>query len=205
MSTLLGRYNSLPRVARWAILAGAGFAAYFLIVEPVLDQRGAFQVKADEKAKQLASSHSGSNEAEVANSELRTGVTRFGVPELPGAPAERSQAFTKRLASVLQSHGVRDHTSTVKEMPLASSTLASTFGTDYRVDRLVTELQFDASPETFMGVLADLERAPEVAAVSRVQLRKFAPAANSRSSPPRIVKVSLSVEAWQLVRKGRSR
>jgi len=205
MSALAERFRAIPRAARWAIAAGAAFAAYFLIVEPVLDSRTALTVRGDDKAKQLAAARSGSADAESAETDLRTGIARFGVPELPGPPIERSEALTRRIASVLQSHGIRDHTSTVKESPLSSTSLAGVFGAEYRVDRLITELQFDASPETFMGILADLERSPEVAAVSRVALRKSAPAAGSRSSSSRSLKATIAVEAWELVRKGRAR
>lgn len=205
MSTLADRYRALPRAVRWAVIAGLAFVGYFVVVEPILEKRAAFEVKADEKAKQLAAARSGTGDAEVAETDLKTGVTRFGLPQLPGPPAERADALTRCIATVLQTHGVRDHTSTVKETPLSSGALSSAFGADYRVDRLITELQFDASPEVFMGVLADLERSPEVAAVSRVQLRKSTPAPGAKSSSSRLVRASIAVEAWELVRKGKTR
>jgi hypothetical protein len=195
----------MPRAARWGLWAGVVLAAYFLVIEPVLDATNTLNERADKAQRRVIESRSAGEAALVAEGDLKAGVPRFGLPKLPGEPKERSEALTRRIASILQSRGVRDHTSTVKESPLPTGPLTGAVGADYRVDRLVTELQFDASPETVAGVVADLEKAAEVAAVSRVQLRKGVATPGAKGPAPRLLKATIAVEAWELVRKGRAR
>lgn len=200
--TIAERFRSLPRSARWLIWGALGLLAYFVIVEPIVERTSRLRILADSRAGQLAKAHSGAVVLAAAQSDIKAGVQRFGMVELPGEPKERSEAFSRRVGEILQAHGVRP-TSTVKETPLGNGPLLGALGSEYKVDRLVTELQFDASPATVAAVLADLERAPEVAAVSRVQVRKAGPQGDRPVG--KVLRTTIAVEAWQLVRKAKTK
>lgn len=216
MKRLTARYASLPRAARWLLLGGVAIAAYFAVVEPVLDATARLNAECSAKMARLDSAARDRAADGSVESDVKLGVQRYGMVAMPGAGKDRSEALNRRIAQVLMAHSVRDVTTTVKETPLSGSTLARELGTsgdggtDLRVDRLVTELQFEASPETVAAVVADLERSPEITAVSRLQLRKAAGGTGgggngAKVASSRLVKAVVAAEAWQTVRKGRSR
>lgn len=175
--------------------------AFYGIIDPALGLAQKWNVSAQAKLERLSRSGREAAELSEAEGDIKNGVLRFGVVALPGAAKERSDALNRRVGQVLRSHGVTDHTSSVKEMPLGSASFDQQFGSDVRVERLVTELQFEASPDSVAAVLADLERSPEIAAVSRVQIRKASANGQEKKSSSRTVRATLAVEAWQVVRK----
>jgi hypothetical protein len=118
----------------------------------------------------------------------------------PGDPRERADAFNRRINEVLKSRGVTDHTGTTRTISLATGPVNTALdASGQRVDRFIRELQFEADPETLASVLADLDRSPEVAAISKVQARK------AEEGGGRLLRATVSVEAWVLARKGGSR
>lgn len=213
MKGLIARFAALPRAARWLVLGGVAIAAYFAVVEPVLDATAKLDAAYALKLARLEAAARDHATDSSVESDVKLGVQRYGLVSMPGAPKDRSEAVNRRIAQVLMAHSVRDVTTTVKETPLSGNTLARELGpsgdggVELRVDRLVTELQFEASPEAVAAVVADLERSPEITTVSRVQLRKAAAGggSGSKSSSSRLVKAVVAAEAWQTVRKGRSR
>lgn len=205
MSTAAERFRSLPRAVRWLGVFVLLLAGYFLVCEPVIDLTNKVSARADDKAAKLAAAESNVETLSAAYGDVKSGLQRHGPILLPGEPKARSEALNKRINAVLQSHSVRDHTATAKEVSLSPGPLAKAIGETNTVERLVMELQFEASPETVAAVLADLERSPEVSMVSRFQVRRSTPASGGKSSGPRTLKATLAVEGWQLVRKGRTR
>lgn len=201
--TATERFTALPRVVRWLLWAVLGLGAYYFVIEKVVEKTSALNALATIKADRLARIEAGAAALDSAQSGVNAGVQRFGLVALPGDAKERSEAFSKRVAEILHARSVHDHTSTVKDTPLGAGPLLASVGADYRIDRLVTELQFDASPETVAAVLADLERAPEVTCVSRVQVRKAT--AQGGKSGGRMLKTTIAAEVWQLVRKAKTR
>lgn len=196
MSALLARLRALPRAAQWGVWAALALVAYFAIVEPTLELRAAWASKADDKSQALVALARGTREGD----EVELGIRRFGVVKPPGDPRERADAFNRRINEVLKSHEVTDHTGTTRTISLTTGPLNSALdASGQRVDRFIREIQFEAAPETLAAVLADLERSPEVAAVSKVQVRK------SEEGGGRLLRATVSVEAWVLARKGGSR
>lgn len=224
MKGLIARFAAMPRAARWLILGGVGIGAYFALVEPVLDATAKLNAACASRLARLETAARDHPTDSSVESDVKLGVQRYGLVSMPGAPKDRSEALNRRIAQVLMAHSVRDVTTTVKETPLSGNALARELsaggsggaasaesGSDIRVDRLVTELQFEASPETVAAVVADLEKSPEIATVSRLQVRKAVASGGggggngSKGSSSRLVKAVIAAEAWQTVRKGRSR
>ena len=196
--TIADRFQSLPRAARWGILAGGAFVSYFVIVEPVLDVINRANSAADDRAGALSTLAKGATEG---TSEVALGIRKFGDIALPGDPETRSVALNRRVSDVLKKHNIKESTSTQRTMPLGQGPLKDVYGDTDRIDRLIREVVFDATPEDIAGVIADLESAPEVAAISRVQIRR----GDNKDTAGRILKATVAAEAWEVVKKGRGR
>lgn len=201
MSGLLASIQNLPRAARWGLVAALGVGVYFLAIEPILDSMNRYNGDADTKAATLASHAKSAAELKSDAEQIALGVSRYGDVEEPGDPEKRALEFNRAIDEVLDKNGVREHTSTTRTSPMGSGPLAARAGAEFRVDRLIKDIQFNSDPETAAAVVADLERSPVVATVSRLQIRQ----ADSRDKAVRQVRVSLAVEAWMLARKGKAR
>jgi hypothetical protein len=194
MNRLADFYRGLPRAGRWGLLALAGLLAYFGVVEPVVDKTGALNARAEARARAIAEVRAGG-----ATAAADLGLRQFGVVEPPGDPRERAVAFDRRVLEVLEKHSVERHTSNTKTAPLAPGPLLAALApANQKVDRRIREIQFETTPETLAAVIADLERIPEVAAVSRVQIRKA-------DDGGRTLRATVAAEAWTLARKGANR
>lgn len=201
MSALIARFTSLPRVTRWALIAGAFIAAYFLIIEPALDRTNQLTAKANAKAVAISAYEKNRALLTAADSAVKLGVTRYGVVEPPGDAEARPIEFNRMIDSLLDEHGITGASSTSRTVPLGNVPLSLAYGQDFRVDRLVRELQFEAEPEALTSFLADVERRPLVTTVSRLNVRADE-GRDARNAGKRAVRVSLAVETWLLVRKG---
>jgi hypothetical protein len=196
MTRLLASIRAMPRALQWGLAAVIGLIVYFAAVEPALEARAGLAGEADRKADALLALAHGTRESD----EIALGIRRFGSVAPPGDPRERADAFNRRVNDILDTHKVTDRTGTTRTIPLAQGPLSSALEAGgQRVDRVVRELQFEASPETLAAVVAELERSPEVAAISKVQARK----ADEESG--RVLRTILTVEAWVLARKGAAR
>ena len=197
MSNLADKFRSLPRAGRWGACAVALLAAYFIVVEPVIDRINRVNSKADDRAGALvALTHDPSGSA----ADIALGVRKFGEVLLPGDEQIRSVAFNRRVTSILEKHKIQDN-STTRKMPLGQGPLKEDYGDVNRIDRLVREVQFEGTPESIAAVISELESAPEVAAVSRIQIRH----GDQKDTAGRVLKASVTAEAWIVSEKGRSR
>jgi hypothetical protein len=190
------KVRGLPRAARWGLFAGVVILAYFVVVEPIVDSINATNAKAEDREGALFAL--ARDPISSQSSEFALLVKKFGTVELPGDPETRPVAFNRRVVEILGKHKIKD-SSTTRIMPLGAGPLKDAYGETNRIDRQVREIQFDATPEDIAAVIAELESAPEVAAISRVQLRR----GDQQDSAARLLKATISVEAWVVSRKGR--
>ncbi|MDX2146246.1 MAG: hypothetical protein SFZ23_01890 [Planctomycetota bacterium] len=197
-ASLRQRWDRLPRATRWLTAFLLFVALYFALVEPAIDARQRWSTRADSIEARLASLSTSDGVPSEVRSDLAAGVRRFGEPPLPGDPRAASESLTRRITSVLLEHDVREHTATSREVPVASGPLVSSLGTEARLKRLIREIQFVATPEAVASIIAALERSPDVASVSRVQLRKQGGARSEGD----VVRAVVAVEAWAASRQG---
>lgn len=201
--SLIARFNSMPRAARWLAVFGVGLAAYFLAIEPALDATIRMNSSSDLLESRLHGASSSDQGFVAALGQVESGLQRFGMVNLPAESTAGSEAFNRRVAEILKDHGVRDSTASDREVPVASGPLTQAYlPENLRLDRLVKDLQFETTPDDVARVIADFERAPEIVAVSRVQITKLQ---SGRGVPAGTVRANITVEAWKLSRKGRAR
>jgi hypothetical protein len=196
-ASLVERIAGLPRVAKIALGAGVFAALYFAVVEPAVDaiNRDAGRSASSEAA--LVEYARSGGKLKAAGDTVSRGVREFGEVALPGDAQSRPSEFNSAVDAVLSTHGVEGVTSTSRTAPMGNGPLTRYLGTGQRVDRVMKELSFSATPEAFHAVLADLERTPLVASISRVQVRQ----GDDREKADRLLKVSLSLETWTMNRK----
>jgi hypothetical protein len=201
VSDVISAFMNLPRAARWGLCAAVGVGAYFLLLEPIVDRVRMLSSASDSKAATLASHAKSSKALEDDAQKVALGVRRFGDVMEPGDPEQRALEFNRAVDEILKKNGVREHTSTTRTTPMGPGPLVARAGAEFRIDRLIKDIQFNSEPEVAAAVIADLERTPVVATVSRLQIRE----ADSRDKSARQVRVSLAAEAWMLARKGKAR
>ncbi len=201
MSGIAATFSKMPRAARWGLLAAIGIGTYFVVIEPLLDHLNRLSAASDSKAATLASHAKSAKQLEQDAERVALGVRRYGEVLEPGDPEQRALEFNRAVDEILKNNGVREHTTTTRTSPMGPGPLVARVGAEFRIDRLIKDIQFMSEPEQAAAVIADLERTASVATVSRVQIRQ----SDTRDKTSSQVRVSLAVEAWLLARKGKSR
>lgn len=202
MEGLLQRWKALPRAAQWLLVTGAIAVVYFAAVEPALDASASYSARADVLQAGLDRTRDRRAEDSASGRALALGAARFGAPLLPAAPGatgadDRGAALNARIESILRDRQLRALSIKARTpVPLGRDVLADVVGPDEQAQRLVIDLDFEAEPQAAMAVIADLERAPEVASIGRISLRRL------DREGQRVVQVSVSPEAWIIARKG---
>lgn len=196
MSALLTRWNALPRAARWMILLLLALGAYFGVVEPALDWRARAALRADALEAGLRRGAERAAQDAAATSAIALAASRFGQP-LPPAGEERLRALNDRVESIFRSASVTGLTIRSRTpSTLARDTSAGLAPPGRQVQRIVLDIEFEAAPETAAEIIAALERAPEVAAVGRITMRRI-----DRDTSRRVA-VSIAPEAWVIAQQG---
>ena len=198
-SPIVRRFLELPRAARWLVAFGLAMVAYFAIVEPVIDVTLRIGERADRQRQKLEAYDRRLDLVSRESTELALGLRRFGDVAMPGAPERRPGELNARIAQILRANDVSGHTTRASAGTLRPGPLSEITGEGGRIGTRVTEIQFTASPEQVVRVLADLEQSPVVAAITAVDL---APADDRRT---RTVEATITAEAWTLPERGASR
>ncbi len=178
---------------RWAILFAAALGLYLLVVEPMLEHAAARSVAAERAAERLEEVRRQSGAIQEAEATIAMGVARFGGVLMPEAGSGRDRVVSEKIRRILADRGVRDsRISQQRGTELKGPAVQEMVGGDrYRVERVVFSVEVTDEAATVMGVLADVERLPEVAAIGEVTLRKV-----SRDEDR--VQLVMSPEAWVL-------
>jgi hypothetical protein len=193
----LAYYRSLPRAARWAFWALAGLLAYFVAVEPLVGLYSKLSHRAGAEAAMLVGFDKSRRQADDALASVATGISRYGEVAPPGDPDARPDAFGRKVAQILTTHGVKDQKTTTRSSTLGKGPLLDSLGQGAQVMRYGIEMQFDATPERVAAIVADLERTAEVAAVTKVQIRR------NDDDRSRSVHATISAETWLLSRRSK--
>lgn len=196
MNALWYRYRALPRSLRWLAICGVFVLISFVVIEPVLVKTTAYSMEADKLAASLREkSQTRARTADAAGQiEQLTGL--FGRPALPADRGQRSTALEKRINAIFGEHHVSNQRTTYKEpAALPGEAPRSLAGPKERLERLAADLTFETDIPTLMAILSKLEQAPEVCSVSKVSVRKIAPAGRSREKDGP-VQVNLTAETW---------
>lgn len=195
---LAARWSALPIRWRWLIgIAGAVvlFVLYSDLIYPIAER---WNAEGDRIEKILDEAEG--NRAQLPRS-LEDTVEALGPIRVPRSEAEGSLALAETITAAIGNHPVTkfslDARAGSKLPPAALREIVSASG--QRVERVVGEVGFTATPEQAAAIISELEASPDVESISRLRVIKSKDA-------DRKVEVKMTVEAWILTgRGGRSR
>lgn len=196
-SGVIGAYRSLPRSARWLVVAALGIGAYFAILEPVVVATVEANARVQAMTARIRSVQAMGRQADDDMQAIAMGERMHGPMTTPGPRGERASALNRAVDSALREAGVSGARTQTIEQNLADGPATQHFGGRGSLVRLVSTVSFDASPEAFSRVLGALESSPDVAGVSRVIVRRG-------GDGSRTVSATLTVEAWALGAQARA-
>lgn len=191
-------YRAMPRAVRWGVLFALGLGVYFGAVEPIIGFTQGIFDQADRNHYSIQDAVKRAEQREAADSQMATGVARFGEVHLPAEQSARSKELTDRIDAVMKSRGVSDwRLSTRRPTPLGRDVLSTVLSPTQEVQRLVFEVTIEGPPDVVMGVLGDLEKSPEVVSIGEVTLRTI--------EDKKRVNAVLLPETWIIAEKGARR
>ena len=195
-SGLALRWSETPRVVKWALLAAAVLALYFAAL-PALDKLNDWNTRADNLARALSDKAKVRQETLSGAKLVEQATGMFGRPKPPERTSDTRGRLERRINQVFAVHKVQSQRTQYDEpAPLGEVDGAhSLMATGERLDKLVVKLTFETDMETLAAILKELESSPEIALVSRVNLKKQQPTGRRRDEPGALA-VVLTAEAW---------
>lgn len=196
---LLARFRELPRALQWAMYGLLAMGAYFGVVEPLLDRTGEMGGRASALEASLRTYAASKGKLDAAVSTTKGGERVFGEIALPAELSKRSTEFSSAIDEIMRRHSIQNVTSGSRNTVLEKGPLVEYFraGNQQRVEKLVKDLTFLATPEQFAAALADLEREPLVTTISRVGVRQT----DGQDRFNRMLRVNIAAESWVVVKK----
>lgn len=174
-ASLAARYAALPRAARWGLWFIAAMIAYFVIIEPMLNLTALAKGKADLARTKVAALETRLGSLERAQGELATAISDLGAIMPLGEQDELTAQLRSRITAVLVAHGfiAWDLTQARPNTVPRGLLDADAVPTGRTVVRAGFDITLEGSPDAVLGVLADLEQAPEVTLIRQTTLRRL--------------------------------
>jgi hypothetical protein len=195
VNTLRARWAALPRSGKWLTIFVAFLLAYFAVLEPLMGLNTRLVEQADRIEASLRDRTLSAEKIENTRGSTESAISAFGKPTPPAETAraqDRFAAMERKVTEVLTRHTVTERRRATREMiPLSDQRNAT--GPAANLSRAGLELQIECDSEAMMNVLRDLERAAEVSAISRVDVRRISD--NNRRGGGTL-QVTLLVETW---------
>jgi len=201
VNALRTRWKSLSFVMKAVVAGAATLVVYFLVVEPVVTNVSTWNMRAEGDEAKLRDYAKEETRLKAAQNDVNLGTLRFGELAPPGDAQTRPLEFGEALDAILRRHSITDVTASTRTKPMPAGPLAKHYEATHRVEAHVRELTFTATPENFAAALADVERSPLVANISRLQIRQGDP----EQLTERLLRVNMSVETWVLEKKEKGR
>lgn len=192
--SLKEQFKQMPRVLQWAAVAALGLVLYLVYTSVIRPQADAWNRQADAIISQVEQVHEGERIIrEFRNPALmRDVVMHYGPVQTPGGGDDGASALHTLVNEVIEQHPLTDPSFDLRRGgSLKKTALPTITRGGGRVDRLVGELNFDATPQATIAIIGDLESRAEIESITRVDLTKIGAGR---------VRVRLTIDAW--VRRG---
>lgn len=197
--SLWAKFVALPFVVKFALAAVVVAGAYFGIVEPVLERSSEMAGKASALEASLETYAQSKSKLDAAADAVRLGERQFGVLAVPEDPSKRSTEFSSAVDGVMKKHQIDGVTSSNRNTSVDKGPLVNQIPATNRVEKIVKDLTFLATPEQLAGALADLEKEPLVTSISRVSARQ----SDGQERFDRKLRCSIVLETWVIVKKSK--
>jgi len=184
--SLVDRFLALPVSWRWGAAAGAGLLIWLFTTDYVWATARDLNERSDRIRTAL---RDGRARSDWVAGDVREAVVALGPVSVPRAEGAGTEALGSAVREVFDGNGIANYSLDVRPgAPLPPSALRDVAGPEERIEKLVGELRFTATPEALGKIVAGLESRPEIESVSRLKLAKI--------EAERKLQVSMTVEAW---------
>lgn len=176
----------LPRAGRWVVLATLAFGGFTVLDSWAWPLADKLSNRADrlEKVLQRAATR-----AEGLPRDVRDSVIAYGPNGVLGDEATGKERLTALIAEVFKKRNISQGQDVRPGQPLPA-TIAQNLGSisDAKLGKTVAELQFKASPDAVLAIIAEFEASPEVDAIGDLRL--------DYDAKDKRVGVQMTLEKW---------
>jgi hypothetical protein len=186
------RFAALPRAGKWLVLAGALALAVYLVNNLAGVRADEMNERADRNEALLEAAV---NRADALPTSVAERAIAFGPNSVPGRESASKEKFASAVASIMGKRGVSTYGFDVRSNSLSGDVLPKVASELNGVmARTIAEVKFEATAETANQIISDLDRSPEIDAISDVRL--------TYSSKTRRVSAAITLERWGVVPRG---
>lgn len=190
------QYRAFPRAIQWA-LAAAVVLLLFLFWDSFIRSIGdEWSLQADRIQADVRKVRD-SRQLEEQFDRMKGAIVAIGPVELPGNEKQTSDALSTAINKILADYPEieKQNYGEVPGERLGKNALVGIMGPGEVGRKITSEFEFESSPETATRIIADLERNPDIEAVSEVRISR---------TDNRKVAVKLKIEAWVIGRDTKS-
>ena len=185
MNALAEKIKKMPLAGKMLLCLGVFVVLFYGVYTPVADKLAVTKLSIDSRESKLEAQANGSGVD--TDAKLNNEMTTLGRPTGAG-----QSALSRRVDDVLAAH---------KGVTEKSRQSRSGLGDDKKTQVTALDLTIECSTADMMGLLADLEKAPEIGTISKVTIAKVS---GSKAADSTQLSVSLSVESWPMNPSGNS-
>ena len=183
-NTHVERFKGLPRSWQWILLATTfmvAFLTWAYVIAPIGDGWA-------EQANRIEADLDRTSSGIAMDAHTKNAVMIFGPLDLPNKKADGSLTLIENVQMILADRGITNDTFYQSQSAnIKASVLPGVARAGEKIERIKGELDFESKPEVAIAIIADMERSPEIEAISNLKMDKLG---NGQ------VRTRLTVEAW---------
>lgn len=178
----------MPRVVQLGAVAGVAIVIFLIWADYIAPKSREFKERADRIAADVRTVRD-TDAMDSSIRQLRETIYGLGEVQPPRPEADGKVAMNRAVNAVMREHTIsNDSFSTRVQGSLRPDTLYSLTG-GARVQLLTGDLQFDATPDTAIAMISQLESRPEIESITTVRMSRIS---------GRRVRTQVILEAWVL-------
>lgn len=192
------RYRAFPRAIQWAIAAGIAIVVFVIWNDYIKSIGDGWALQADKIQQQVRTVRDSRNLADKFE-QLEDAIVSIGPVEVPGNEKQTTDAINRIVNDIIRTYRsdiTKESLNRGTGDRLRKGALFGIIGPGEVGQKLSAEFEFESTPETAMKILAELERNPDIEAVTEARISKLT---NRR------VSVKLKIEAWVVARDSKTR
>ncbi len=184
----LAWFDLQERAIKWAAIAIPVLVAYLILDYGFWQVSSNLAIRGDRIERVIAASKKRSASIEGS---VESAVRAFGPVDAPASKDDGADALSTSIAAIFKQNNT-NYGLGIREQRISSRSLESAVGS--KIEKVVAEIRFEATPDAASAIIAQLEAAPEIDSISDLKL--------NYQPQTRRVTVQLSAEAWTLERGG---
>jgi len=190
------QFRTLPRAIQWLALTTLAVVSFIIVNDYIWAIADTWNEKAARIERQVTDA------GNIRTRELQAGsltpvMLALGPVALPEKQATSSEALNRAVTQVLAKYrSVTDDRFDSKGAATMPQVLQRVMPAGTRIDKISSELRFDATVGDAISIIAELESLPEIEAIAAVRM--------VRQPSVKKVRVNLTVDAW-VISEGKAR